>query len=221
MDEAADIAQSALRERLVATCREMNRSGLNQGTSGNLSHRLTDGFLVTPSGMPYDRMAGADIVEMGFDGETRGLGRPSSEWRFHRDILAARPDVSVVLHAHPVFCTALAVQGRGLPPFHYMVAVAGGNDVRCAPYACFGTQALSDHALAALEGRKACLLAHHGLIVAAESFDKALWIAGELEALAQVYLHALVMGEPPRLSEAQMAEVHERIRALNYGALIR
>lgn len=210
----------SLREGLIETCRQMNRIGLNQGTSGNLSHRLPDGLLITPTGMPYERMKPADIVELGMDGAVKGAGRPSSEWRFHRDILASRPDVAVVLHAHPVFCTALAVQNRPIPSFHYMVAVAGGDDIRCAPYACFGTQALSDHALEALEGRQACLLGHHGLIVLGTSFEKALWLAVEVETLARVYVSALAMGEPPRLTEAQMAEVHATIKALNYGSEI-
>ncbi len=194
----------------------MSELGLGQGTSGNLSVRLGEGMLITPSGVPYERMTPADMVQVGVDGEVVGRGRPSSEWRFHHDILAARPDAAVVLHAHPTFCTALAVQQRGIPSFHYMVAMAGGNDVRCAGYACFGTQALSDAALAALEGRSACLLAHHGLIVVAPSFARALWLATGMETLARVYVHALVMGEPPRLNDAQMAEVHDRIRALNY-----
>ncbi len=210
-----------IREGIIATCREMNRCGLNQVTSGNLSYRMPEGMLITPSGMPYERMQPDDIVVVGPDGAARGEGRPSSEWRFHHDILAKRSDATVVLHAHPPFCTALAVQQRGIPSFHYMVAIAGGNDIRCAPYACFGTQELSDMALAALEDRSACLLGHHGLIAIGSSFAKALWLATEVEALARIYVHTLVMGEPPRLSDSQMAEVHERIRALNYGALIK
>lgn len=213
--------ESAIREEIVAACRQMNRDGLNQGTSGNLSHRTLDGMLITPSGMPYDGMTADDIVALRSDGVITSGVKPSSEWRFHRDILAARPEAQVVLHAHPVYCTALAVQGRGIPAFHYMVAVAGGDDIRCAPYACFGTQALSDAAVEALQDRNACLLAHHGLIVTGPSIAKALWLAVEIEALAKIYVHTLVMGEPPRLGAAQMAEVHERIRTLNYGALIR
>ena len=211
---------TSLREDLVSTCREMNRIGLNQGTSGNLSHRIADGLLITPTGMPYERMSESDIVDLGMDGGVRGDGKPSSEWRFHRDILRERPETAVVLHAHPVFATALAVQGRGIPSFHYMVAVAGGNDIRCARYACFGTQALSDHALEALEGRQACLLAHHGLIVLGPTFAKALWLAVEIETLARIYVHALAMGEPPRLGDAEMQEVHATIAALKYGEAI-
>ncbi len=212
--------ETALRREMVDICRRMNVIGLNQGTAGNLSIRHGDGILITPSALAYDEMGPDDIVAMSFEGHYAGPRRPSSEWRFHRDILAARPETQVVLHAHPTFCTALAVQERGIPCFHYMVAVAGGNDIRCAPYACFGTQALSDAAVAALAGRSACLLGHHGLIVIGPSFAKALWLAVEVETLARIYIHALVMGEPPRLTESQMTQVHERIRALNYGAQI-
>jgi L-fuculose-phosphate aldolase len=202
---------------MVETCREMNRIGLNQGTSGNLSHRIPDGFLITPTSLPYERMGPEDIVAMGFDATFEGRHRPSSEWRFHRDILQARPDHNVVLHTHSIYATTLAVHERGIPAFHYMVAVAGGTDIRCSPYACFGTQDLSDHALAALQDRSACLLGHHGLIVLADTFERALWRAVEIETLAKMYVHALAIGEPPRLTEAQMTQVIEQIRRMSYG----
>jgi len=206
-----------LRKGIVETCREMNRNGLNQGTSGNLSHRIADGMLITPSSLPYEHMEASDIVSMAFSAEYEGKHRPSSEWRFHRDILMTHDDVNVVLHTHSTFSTVVAVHERAIPCFHYMVAVAGGNDIRCAPYACFGTQALSDNVLRALEGRNACLLGHHGLIVTAQTFEKALWLALEVETLAKMYVHALAIGEPPRLSEAEMAQVHEQIRRMGYG----
>src|SRR5215212_8661583 len=207
----------SIRAAIVETCREMNRSGLNQGTSGNLSHRVAESLLITPTSLPYEQMSPDDIVAMNFDGSYEGSHRPSSEWRFHRDILKSRPDVNVVLHTHSTYSTTLAVHERGIPAFHYMVAVAGGTDIRCAPYACFGTQELSDHALAALQGRSACLLGHHGLIVLADTFERALWRAVEVETLAKMYVHALAIGEPPRLSEAQMAQVIEQIRRMSYG----
>ncbi|MFO1151507.1 MAG: class II aldolase/adducin family protein [Alsobacter sp.] len=202
---------------MIETCLEMNRSGLNQGTSGNVSHRIDGGMLITPTSLPYDQMAPEDIVEMAWDASYEGRHRPSSEWRFHRDILRARPDVNVVLHTHSVYCTTLAVHERGIPAFHYMVAVAGGTDIRCAPYACFGTQDLSDHALEALQDRTACLLGHHGLIVIAETFAKAMWRAVEVETLAKMYVHAQAMGEPPALSQAEMAQVIEQMRRMSYG----
>jgi L-fuculose-phosphate aldolase len=207
----------ALRQDLIATCREMNASGLNQGTSGNVSHRIEGGMLITPTSMSYAEMQPSDIVEMDFDGSYRGCRRPSSEWRFHRDILKARPDVDVVLHTHSVYSTTLAIVEKSIPCFHYMVAIAGGTDIRCAPYACFGTQALSDHALKALEGRNACLLGHHGLIALSENLRRALWLATEIETLAKMYVHALALGEPPRLSDAEMAQVLEQIRRMRYG----
>ena len=206
-----------LRSGIVETCREMNRIGLNQGTSGNLSHRIPDGLLITPTSLPYDRMRAGDIVAMGFDGSYDGPHRPSSEWRFHRDILKNRPDANVVLHTHSIYATTLAVHERAIPAFHYMVAVAGGAEIRCAPYACFGTQDLSDHALDALRDRTACLLGHHGLIVLADTFERALWRAVEVETLAKMYVHALAIGEPRRLSETEMAQVIEQIRRMSYG----
>jgi L-fuculose-phosphate aldolase len=206
-----------LRRGIIETCLEMNRSGLNQGTSGNVSHRVRDGMLITPTSLAYDQMKPTDIVELAFDGTFVGQHRPSSEWRFHRDIMKNRDDISVILHTHSIFSTTLAVHERAIPCFHYMIAVAGGNDIRCAPYACFGTQDLSDNALKALEGRTACLLGHHGLIVLAASFHQALWRAVEVETLAKMYVHALAMGEPPHLSEGEMAQVHEQIKRMSYG----
>ncbi|WP_372398447.1 class II aldolase/adducin family protein [Azospirillum sp. HJ39] len=207
----------AERQAVIDGCLAMNRLGVNQGMSGNLSHRIEGGFLVTPTSMAYDAMGPDDIVEMGFDGTYLGDRRPSSEWRIHRDILRARPDVSVVLHAHPTFATALAVHGRGIPAFHYMVALAGGDSIRCAPYATFGTQALSDHALAALEGRLACLLGNHGMIVLGSGVAAALALAVEVETLARQYLHAQQFGEPAILPPDEIARVAEKMRRMKYG----
>ncbi|WP_207455401.1 class II aldolase/adducin family protein [Azospirillum sp. SYSU D00513] len=206
-----------LRQAVIDTCLGMNRTHLNQGMSGNLSIRTGNGFLITPTSLPYDEMRPEDIVEMGFDGTYLGSRQPSSEWRFHRDILAARPDVEVVLHAHPTFATALAVHGRGIPSFHYMIALAGGDSIRCAPYATFGTQALSDHAVAALEGRLACLLANHGMIVLGTSPKGTLALAVEVETLARQYIFSLQLGEPNLLSPEEVARAGEKMRAMKYG----
>lgn len=203
------------REVIIATARRLNPSGLNQGTSGNLSHRVDDGFLVSPTGMDYDALRPEDIVFMRFDGSTEGPRLPSSEWRFHRDILAARPEVHAVLHTHSLHSTALACLRRGIPSFHYMVAVAGGRDIRCAPYATFGTEELSRHTVAALEGRKACLLANHGLITVGVDLASAFKLAVEVETLAAMYLRALQVGEPVLLDDAEMAVVLEKFRT--YG----
>lgn len=213
---AARASEAALRRALIETCRRMNALGINQGTSGNASVRLdAERFLITPSGTPYDTMRPAQIPTMTLTGRWFGTRRPSSEWRFHRDILAARPEAGAVIHTHGPLATTLAVLRRDIPAFHYMVAVAGGDSIRCAPYATFGTQALSDLALAALEGRRACLLANHGLIVLGATLEKALALAVEVEALAGMYLRACVIGEPARLSAAQMAEALDLFRT--YG----
>lgn len=209
----------SLRRAIIDTCLAMNRSGVNQGASGNLSVRHGDGLLITPSSLPYDETEPEDIVAMGFDGAwtAREGRRPSSEWRFHRDILQARTDVDVVLHAHPTFATALAVHGRGIPAFHYMVAMAGGDSIRCAPYATFGTQELSDHALAALDGRMACLLGHHGMIVLGHTPKAALALAVEVETLARQYTYALLLGDPPLLPADEIGRVAGKMRRMKYG----
>lgn len=208
-----------LRRQLVAVARRMNTSGLNQGTSGNLSARIPAGILITPSSLPYEQMQPADLVALDLAGSLRDAGarRPSSEWRLHADILASRPEVQAVLHCHSIHATALACHGRAIPPFHYMTAVAGGDDIRCAPYATFGTAELSQLAVAALEGRRACLLAQHGQVTLGTSLDQALRIAVEVETLARMFLQTLQLGEPPLLSPEQMAAVHHQFRTLLYG----
>ena len=211
------MTEDDLRRELVDTCREMNASGINQGTSGNVSVRVENGFLITPTSLPYDRMSPDDLIRMAFDGTFDGPRRPSSEWRFHRDILAARPDVNVVLHCHSVYATSIAVHHRTIPSFHYMVGVAGGATIRCAPYATFGTQALSDAAIAALVDRKACLLGQHGQISLGVTLAAALWLAIEVETVARMYVQALAMGEPPVLDDAEMDRVLEQMRRMSYG----
>lgn len=203
------------REALLSIARRLNPSGLNQGTSGNLSHRVDSGFLITPTGMEYDALRPEDLVVMRFDGSHEGSRRPSSEWRFHRDILASRPEVNAVLHTHSPNSTAVACLRRSIPAFHYMVSVAGGSDIRCAPYATFGTEELSRHAVAALEGRKACLLANHGLIALGADLPSAFKVAVEVETLAGMYLRALQAGEPVLLDDAEMAVVLEKFKT--YG----
>jgi L-fuculose-phosphate aldolase len=207
--------ESALRRRIIDICLEMNRLAINQGKAGNVSVRLGDGLLITPSGMAYDAMESSDIVFLDAEGRPHGNRKPSSEWRFHYDILQNRQDVNAVLHAHPTGCTALACLGREIPAFHYMVAVAGGHSISCAPYATFGGQALSDNALAALEGRKACLLANHGMICIDRDLDAVLALALEVETLARQYCQALQLGEPVILSSDEMDLVLEKFRT--YG----
>jgi L-fuculose-phosphate aldolase len=213
---AAD-AGAALRTAIVATAREMNALGINRGKSGNVSARYAhdgfDGYLITPTGLPYAEMGADDVVALPLAGDERtaiGARLPSSEWRFHRDIYAARPEVGAIVHAHSPFATTLACLDRGIPAFHYMIAIAGGTDIRCAPYATFGTQALSDHAVAALAGRRACLLAQHGMIATGPSLQGALALAVEVETLAEMYWRALQVGEPRLLPDDEMRVVLDK-----------
>lgn len=205
------------RREIVAAARRMNALGINQGTSGNLSARVRAGFLITPSALAYEGMRPGDIVALNADGRPHRQGggkrpqrQPSSEWRIHRDIYAARPDAGAIVHTHSISATALACLGRGIPAFHYMVAVAGGHDIRCAQYATFGTQKLSDAALRALEGRSACLLANHGVIALGQDVAAALALAVEVETLAAQYLAAATVKEPKRLSRTEMDRVLKR-----------
>ncbi|MDB5922999.1 MAG: Ribulose-5-phosphate 4-epimerase [Betaproteobacteria bacterium] len=199
-----------VRAGIIATALGMNSAGINRGKSGNVSARADGGFLITPSGLPYEETQPADIVHVAVDGRASGTRAPSSEWRFHRDIYAARPEVSAIVHTHAPFATTLACLDRGIPPFHYMVAAAGGKDIRCAPYATFGTQELSDHAVCALDGRKACLLAHHGMIALGASTKAALALAIEVETLAEMYWRTLQVAEPALLSDEEMTRVLQR-----------
>ncbi len=199
-----------LREAIIRTSLQMNALGINTGKSGNVSARTGPGFLVTPTGIPYDKTRPEQIFAMCMDGTHEGNTLPSSEWRFHRDIYAARADVNAIVHTHATYATTLACMDRHIPSFHYMVAAAGGSDIRCAPYATFGTQELSDLALTALHERRACLLSHHGMIACGADLDKALALAVEVETLARMYWQALQIGEPALLSEVEMAIVLEK-----------
>ncbi|WP_250516477.1 L-fuculose-phosphate aldolase [Caballeronia sp. INDeC2] len=214
---AAD--ESALRRAIVETSLEMERLGINQGTSGNVSARYREGLLITPSGVSARELDEKHIVWMPLDitddAELLRVERPSSEWRIHRDILRARVEVNAVVHTHSIAATALAIHGRDISALHYMVAAAGGKSIRCAPYAVFGSQQLSDHALAALDDRRACLLAHHGVIALGADLARAVWLAHEVEVLAKQYLLALQIGPPPLLSDEQMDEVLEKFKT--YG----
>ena len=199
-----------MRAAVVTNARALSTQHLSAGTSGNVSVRWRNGFLITPSALPYPQIEPHDIVYVGLDGRPTGSHRPSSEWRIHRDIYIARPDASAVIHAHAAFATTLACHERRIPPFHYMVAAAGGGDIRCAPYAPFGTQELSDFAMQALDGRRACLLGHHGLLTLGKTLDAAMQLAIEVESLAQQYWQALTLGDPPLLTAAEMEDVLAR-----------
>jgi L-fuculose-phosphate aldolase len=207
----------AKRQSIIEACREMNRLGINQGTSGNISLRHGDGMLITPTSTPYETMQPDQIVFMKLDAGPAPDQRPSSEWSFHRDILKARADVNAVVHAHPPFATILAIMGLEIPAIHYMVACAGGDTIRCAPYATFGTEELSRHAVAALEDRSSCLLAHHGMIAVGPSLSKAMWLAVEVETLARQYHGCLQIGTPPLLSKAEIENVRARMAGYGVG----
>lgn len=212
-------ALAAERRELIHTVQEMNRLGINQGKAGNASLRIEGGLLITLGGVDYGALELEDIVEMDFDGNHRCLRPdrvPSSEWRFHLDILKTRDDLCAVIHTHGKAVTALACLHKEIPAFHYLVGLAGGNSIRCAPYALFGTQALSDHSLTAMEGRKACLLANHGMIAAEANLAKALALAVEVETLADIYGRALQLGAPKLLSDTEIAEVLKKF-AEGYG----
>lgn len=199
-----------LRYDLIATARAMQPAGLNRGTAGNVSVRSGDGFLITPTGMPYAALTAEDIPLMALDGSHQGSRKPSSEWRFHRDLYASRPEIGAVLHAHAPFAVALACLRYTIPAFHYMIARFGGDSIRCADYAIFGSAELSAAALAAMADRKACLLANHGLLVAGRDLDEALALAVELEELCEQYWRACQLGQPVVLSAQEMAAVLEK-----------
>jgi L-fuculose-phosphate aldolase len=209
--------EAELRAGVVRAAQAMDQAGFAPSKSGNVSCRYRDGALITPSGLPYARMQPEDIVEIDLQGQVRsGAGKPSSEWPFHTSIYRARADAQAVVHTHSPKATALSCARRGLPAFHYMIALAGGADVRCAEYATFGTQELADNAVRALDGRKAVLLANHGVIAIAATPDSALTIAAEIENLAGQYLALLQAGlEPVILDEAEMARVAARFAS--YG----
>ena len=210
------LCDTHLRTALAGVARESVHCGLNQGSSGNVSVRSHEGFLITPSGQDMYSLTAADMVALDMSGSVLGAGRPSSEWRFHRDIYAAFPEAEAVVHAHSPFAVALACLRRDIPAFHYMVAMAGGVDIRCAAYATFGTQALSDAVLAALQDRRACLMANHGLLAWGYSLPAALALAREVEALSGQYLNACQVGQPVLLSAAEMQEVLEKFK--DYGS---
>lgn len=202
------MSRAEISQQIIDTCLKMSAMGLNQGTSGNISVRYQNGMLITPTSVPYEDLSPEDIVFVDEHGQADAGKNPSSEWRFHLDILKSKPEENVVLHNHAICATAVAVMNKEIPAIHYMVAAAGGKIIPCAPYATYGTQALSEHAVKALQGYKATLLQHHGMITTAKTLEKALWLAQEVEVLAKLYLSILPIMDPaPILSDAQIDEV--------------
>lgn len=207
--------ENELRTELVRAAKKIDALGLSHGTSGNLSVRCAEGFLITPSGFGVDDLTDDDIVLVSLAGVSEGRWQPSSEWLFHRDIYVRRPEFGAVVHTHSNAATTLACLRRDLPPFHYMLAQLGGDSLRCADYATFGTQALSDNALIAMTDRRACLLANHGMIAAGKNLAQATGNAVEVENLCELYLRALAVGEPVLLTPAEFSDAQRRF--VGYG----
>ena len=204
------------RRLLLEAALKMNTDGLNHGTSGNVSLRVEDGLVITPTGMAYDEMAPDDLVEVRWNGDVPACQRlPSSEWRMHRDLYQERADAQAIFHTHAMFCTTLSCLRRPIPAVHYMIAVTGASIVQCARYETFGTAELSAAAGEALKGSKACLLANHGMLALGGSLKEAYRVASEVENLAAQYWRALQVGIPFILDDAEMARVIERFRT--YG----
>lgn len=202
------MTEIARREQLIHHARLLNDSGLTQGNSGNISVRCDGGLLITPTGLPYHQLTASDLVTLNLSGEViEGKRLPSSEWHFHCAILSARPEINAVVHSHSTYCTALACTGRSIPAFHYMVAIAGGRDIRCAPYATYGSEQLADHAVTALEDRQACLLANHGSLALGDSISGAFALAQAIEELARQYCEVLKIGAIQLLDDQQMDDV--------------
>jgi len=214
-------AEKALRQEIIEKCRWMNAEGLNQGTSGNISARFGERMLITPSAIPYDAVTPEMIAAMPIDGDYgsfEGPRNPSSEWRFHLDIMRARPEIGAIVHTHSTYATIIAITRREIPACHYMIAAFGGPTIRCAPYARYGTPELSIHAVEALKDRLGCLLGSHGMIALGADLGKAMWHAVELETLAKQYYHALLIGGPVILSDEQIAETAGAMKSSGYGA---
>jgi L-fuculose-phosphate aldolase len=209
-----------MQSQLLIITQKLAELGLNKGTAGNCSVRFEDGFLVTPSGMPVEDVLPSSMVRMQFDGSYEANKIPSSEWRFHRDILQNRPEINAVIHTHSQFATTMACLHKSIPPFHYMIAVTGADSITCAPYAPFGTQVLSDHALAALYHSKACLLANHGMIALGRDLEDALAVTVEVENLCEQYWRILqIEPNPPLLTEQEMREVFQQFKGYGKWAI--
>ena len=216
MDVTISTLENELRKQLVDISNQLVSLGLNRGASGNCSVRLGSQILITPSGVPAKDLTPEIIVKLDSFGNVIDSGKPSTEWQFHCDILSSRLDVNAVVHTHSLHATAQACMHNEIPAFHYMIAIAGGDTVRCAPYETFGTKALSLGAIKALDSRYACLLANHGLISIGKNLNDALTLALEVETLCEQYTYSQLLGGPHILSKSQMKEVLEKFK--NYRA---
>ena len=212
------MTENQKRKKIIELCLLMNSSGLNQGTSGNISARHKDSMLITPSGIPYDKLVPKDIAKLSLDNndiDWDGPYKPSSEWHFHKAILQNKPELNAVVHTHSTFATVVSIARDNIPACHYMIAAFGGNSVRCADYETFGTAELSASITKAMVDRSACLLANHGMIAAGKDLDNAMWAAVELETLSKQYYYSKLAGDMTLLSDGEMAVVSEKFK--DYG----
>lgn len=203
------MTENELRADLVAKAKELDASGLNRGASGNLSVRCGDRMLITPSAVPYPTLTADMIAAMPLEdayGSWEGPLKPSTEWRFHLDLMRERPDIDAVVHTHAPWCTVLSIARKPIPAVHYMMAAFGGSEIPVCDYACFGTAELSAHVIKTMEGRAGCLMANHGMLTVAATLNRACWLAHEMEALAHQHYHALLIGGGHVLSDAQIAD---------------
>jgi len=208
------------KKELVKTTKYLNDKNINRGSSGNLSYRTNNGFVITPSSIPNDKLTEKSCVQVAFDGTYKNKLKPSTEWRIHRDIYLKRKDICAIIHTHPTFSTAIACMNIDIPPFHYMIAVAGGDNVRCARYATFGTEQLSKNVIKALNNRNACLMANHGLIVGEKDLKFASKLTEEVENISKQYLQILKSGKKPvLLSKNEMKKNIKKIKDYNYGTI--
>lgn len=197
-----------LSRKIIDTCLEMTRLGLNQGTAGNISVRFENGMLITPSGMPYEKMREEDIVYVDNNGNFEAGKIPSSEWQFHQAVYQTRPELNAVVHNHAINCTAISILNKPIPAIHYMIGVTGTNEVPCVPYATFGTWQLAEYVKQGIAKSKAILLQHHGMIAAEVNLEKALWVAHEVEVLADLYRKLLaITPDVPVLSDEEIKVV--------------
>ena len=200
-------------DQIIKYAKMLNTENLSALRSGNISVRYNDGFLITPSGVKYSSLKNDDIVFVSLDGKfNENKRKPSSEWRFHKDIYKYKDEANAIVHTHSTHATAFSTHGKSIPAFHYMVALAGGNDIKCADYATFGTEELSQNIMKALQDRKACLMSNHGQVAFEKSLDKAFELAQEIENICQQYVNALKIGNPKILSIDEMDKILVRIR---------
>jgi len=206
------------KKELVRITKYLNDKDINRGSSGNLSFRTTNGFIITPSSVPNNKLNEKSCVQMSFDGTYKNKLKPSTEWKIHRDIYIKRKDIFAIIHTHPTFSTAIACMNVNIPPFHYMISIAGGDDIKCSKYATFGTEELSKNVIKALENRNACLMANHGLIVGDKDLKSASKLTEEIESISKQYLQILKSGRKPvLLSKKEMKKNVKKIKDYNYG----